>query len=273
MPASVPVLSMREGEYLLLEAELPGRGQETIGVLLYDPAEKRLEPRLRRDWDQVAEDEEAEVLETLAIDLENKIAEFGATEFLQWMEETLSNTVRLSERRPVVMGGFHSTLNRLYREHVPSTVQRFETHLPVYSLRAAAGRWGEQREEQAEPSEPEKWLETPPDLRLTEGMFVAQVVGRSMEPVIQDGSWCVFRAPVAGSRDGKHLLVVNRNESEPGGQRYTVKRYRSGKIHREDATWEHDRIRFEPLNPDYPPWEVGPEDRVEVLAEFIRVLD
>ena len=237
MPASATVLSMRKGEYLLLEAELPGRGLETIGVLLYDPEEHRLQPRLRRDWDRIAQDDEAEVLEMLAADLEDKIAEFGAEDFLGWLEGTLSDTVRLSERRPVAVGGFTGTLNRLYREHVPSTVQRFQTHLPVYSLRAAAGRWGEHMEEQAEPSEADDWLETPPGLRLTDGMFVAQVVGQSMEPLIPDGSWCVFRAPVVGSREGKRVLVANRNESESGGQRYTIKRYRSHKIQRDDGTW------------------------------------
>jgi phage repressor protein C with HTH and peptisase S24 domain len=153
---------------------------------------------------------------------------------------------------------------------VPSTVRQFQTHLPVFSLRAAAGRWGAESQEETEAQE---WFEAPADLRLTDGMFIAQVTGRSMEPVIPDGSWCVFRAPVVGSREGKRVLVINRNESESGGLRYTVKRYRSLKKRGEDESWEHQMIRFEPLNPDFPAWEVYPDDRVSVLAEFIRVLD
>ena len=31
-------------------------------------------------------------------------------------------------------------------------------------------------------------------------MFAAQIVGNSMEPVIPDGSYCLFRAPVEGTR-------------------------------------------------------------------------
>ena len=58
-----------------------------------------------------------------------------------------------------------------------------------------------------------------------------------------------------------------------GGQRYTVKRYRSHKVQRGDGTWEHGWIRFEPLNPEFPAWEVNSEQRVAVLAEFVRVLD
>ena len=265
---------MRQGEYLLLEAELPGRPSETIGVLLHDPSDGRLALRLRRDWDRLAEEDDAEVLEMLGHDLESKVADFGAARFLSWIEETLSNTVRVSEREPVAVGSFSATLDRLYRQHVPSTVQPFRTHLPVYSLRAAAGRWGEQMEAEAPPpaTDSDAWVEVPEDLRLTDGMFIAQVVGKSMEPVIPDGSWCVFRAPVVGSREGKRLLVINREESESGGQRYTVKRYRSHKVPREGDTWEHDSIRFEPLNPDFPAWDkVG--ERVAVLAEFVRVLD
>ncbi len=44
------------------------------------------------------------------------------------------------------------------------------------------------------------WVRAPENLRLHEGMFVATVVGRSMEPRIPDGSACIFRAPVTGSQ-------------------------------------------------------------------------
>jgi phage repressor protein C with HTH and peptisase S24 domain len=267
---SATVLSIRQGEYLLLEAELSGRGTETIGVLLYDAEEQRLEARLRRDWEAVADADDAEVLEALAADLEAKVAEFGADQFLRWIEDTLSLAIRVSERRTVALGSFTGTLNRLYREHVPSKVQPFLTHLPVYSLRAAAGRWSAENPEE---TEPEDWFEAPADLRLHQNMFIARVTGDSMEPAIPDGSLCVFRADVVGSRQGKRVLVINRNESEAGGLRYTVKRYHSKKPQRPDGTWEHEKIWFEPLNPDHDPWEVSPQDRFEVLAEFVRVLD
>jgi hypothetical protein len=32
-------------------------------------------------------------------------------------------------------------------------------------------------------------------------------------------------------------------------------------------------ILFEPLNPEFPKWEVSAGDRFEVIAEFLRVLD
>lgn len=59
-------------------------------------------------------------------------------------------------------------------------------------------------------------------------MFVIQVVGKSMEPAIPEGSYCLFRTPVEGTRQGKTVLVQLRDATDPEtDQRYTVKRYRS----------------------------------------------
>ena len=123
------------------------------------------------------------------------------------------------------------------------------------------------------PVEEEGWVEAPPGLRLSEDMFVAQVVGRSMEPHIPDGARCIFKARVAGSRQGKWLLIENFEESEAGGQRYTVKRYRSEKVYNEDGTWRHTRIILEPLNPEFEPWTIEEGHQCRVIAEFVCLLD
>jgi phage repressor protein C with HTH and peptisase S24 domain len=268
-----PVLTTREASYSILEVALPGRAPEPAGVLLYDPTEERLEVRLRRDWEELAEPEDVEVLELIEADLAAKVAEMGPAQVLEQLEETLSNVLRISGRETVVLGSFEATLNRLYRETIPATVLQFETHLPVYSCRAAAGRFGDQMQVEAE-----GWIEAPAGMKLTGDMFAARVVGRSMEPVIPDGSLCAFRARVVGSRQGKLLLVENFGESDEGGERYTVKRYRSSKRTGDKRTgdggeWEHERIVMEPLNPEFEPWEIREEDRVRVLAEFVRVLE
>lgn len=41
-----------------------------------------------------------------------------------------------------------------------------------------------------------EWVEVNGEHKPRPGMFVAQVVGRSMEPGIQDGAYCLFAAPV-----------------------------------------------------------------------------
>ena len=95
----------------------------------------------------------------------------------------------------------------------------------------------------------EDWIEAPADLRLTEDMFVAHVVGRSMEPRIPAGSLCIFRRNVTGSRQGRLVLVENYGET--GENRYTIKRYTSLKRQTGEEEWEHETIRLEPLNPEY----------------------
>src|SRR5512145_2693850 len=105
-------------------------------------------------------------------------------------------------------------------------------------------------------------------------MFVAQVVGKSMEPAIPDGADCLFRAPVEGSRQGKTVLVQLRDVTDPEtGQRYTVKRYESEKARRRDSG-RHERIALKPVNPHFAPIVLtgADEGQVNVVAELIEVL-
>ena len=106
-------------------------------------------------------------------------------------------------------------------------------------------------------------------------MFVAQVVGRSMEPAIPDGAYCLFVRPVEGTRQGRTVLVLLRDAADPEtGQRFTVKRYESEKVASEDGTWRHVRVLLKPINRDFQPIELTCEDEgsVEVVAEMIETL-
>lgn len=110
--------------------------------------------------------------------------------------------------------------------------------------------------------------------RLQPGMFVAQVLGRSMELGIPDGAWCLFRAPVEGSRQGKIVLVEHRDIHDPEtGGSYTVKRYRSRKAADAEG-WRHMEIRLEPENPEFAPIVLREADEGEVrmVAELVEVL-
>lgn len=264
--ASTSVAGTRAARYSLLTVELPGQEAVTAGVLLEDPSTDILHIRLRRDWEQLAP-EEAEVLSLLEDDLLARAAQMGAAKFLAQLEDTLSNTVRVSDRREAMVEDFPRALGRLYRQHVHAAAQPFITHLPRYSLAVAAGPFLENRV-----VEEEGWEEAPPGLRLTPEMFVARIAGRSMEPLIPDESLCVFRRGVTGSRQGRLVLVEALQQD--GSDRYTVKRYRSEKREKEAGEWSHQRIRLEPLNPQFEAWDLDPaEDRYRILAEFVQVLD
>jgi len=118
--------------------------------------------------------------------------------------------------------------------------------VPVFDLKIAAGDFSK-----------EQWLEDcqyaelPDHFTAKPGFFLAQVVGESMNRRIPNGSWCLFREPLAGSRDGKVVLVQSRDiqDHEMGGQ-FTVKVYRSDKSQSEDS-WQHQEIRLEPDSRDH----------------------
>jgi phage repressor protein C with HTH and peptisase S24 domain len=257
----------KPGEFSLLTAELPGSGAQTVGVLLLDPGTDNLYVRMRRDWEEIASDEDAEVLTELEDDLALKSREMGGTALLQFLEEHASATLRVSDRETVTVRDFDKMLNELYREHVPSHVLRFRTHLPRFSLAVAAGPFLTNPED----VQAEEWVETPPDLKLDDDMFIARIQGHSMEPRIPDGSLCVFRRNVVGSRNGRLVLV--RNSELADDNQYTVKRYRSEKAMSEEGFLQ-TRIRLESLNPAYPSWDLDrDEEKYQVVAEFVRVLE
>ena len=147
---------------------------------------------------------------------------------------------------------------------------RFVTHLPVYSLKAAAGYFGDGHEVEAE-----GWVDvSAADVgALDESMFVSEVIGRSMEPRIPDRSLCVFRPIGAGTRNGKIVLAQHRDIADPEtGGSYTVKRYRSAKRNVDGEAV--GTIELRPLNREYQPiilTNVSDED-VTIIGELVEVL-
>lgn len=265
MPSTPSITQLEFGEALRLDLALPGERPVAIGVALHEPATGELRFRLRQDWETFVPEEDLDYVTALEADLQAKSREMGGTALLAWLEEHCSHLLRLSARERVVVSRPEATLGRLYREQVPSAVQQFRTHLPWYGLRAAAGHFSGQQT-----VEPEGWIEVP-GRRLKPNQFVATVVGQSMLPLIPDGSLCVFEANVTGSRQGRLVLVENR--AAGGGERYTVKRYRSEKVPHPDGGWKHERILLEPLNPDFEAWELTEGDDLAVIAEFQYVLE
>jgi len=251
--------------YSVLAVAIPGQEPVNAGILLEDPQSDRLYIRMRRDWERFAP-EEADFLSEIEGDLAGKAAELGAARLLEAIEDSLSNLLRVSSREPVEVRDFEQSLARLYREHVRANVIEFVTHLPRYSLAVAAGKFLENQEVTAE-----GWDEAPGDLRITPDMFVARIQGRSMEPKIPDGSLCVFRFGVAGSRQGR--LVLAERLGGGANDRYTVKRYRSEKRATGEGEWSHARITLEPLNLEFESWDLDPEQDFRIIAEFVRVLD
>jgi SOS-response transcriptional repressor LexA len=273
MAPVIPIRARTRGEYVLLQLALPGEPVHHIGVLLLDadPDSGRHALRLRKQWQDLADAEDAAYLAALERDFQDKIAEMGARRLLQSWEDSLSHVLRVSQRESVPVDSFTRVADRIFERHVEKlAVERFRTHLPLYTLRAAAGKFGA---DESVDEEPEDWVRAPEGMRLGEGMFVAHVEGRSMEPRIPDGSLNIFRGstgggPLVGSRQGKIVLA----ELIGVHERYTVKRYTSRKTPAGEDSWAHDSIVLEPLNPEYEALVLTP-DQLRVVAEWIQTLE
>jgi hypothetical protein len=152
----------------------------------------------------------------------------------------------------------------------PPAEERFVQYVPVYDLEAAAGLWGPDHT----PSEV-GWMHIV-GRRLKPGMFAARVLGRSMEPKIPSGAWCLFRECPPGSREARIVLVQFHSMSDPErGGRYTIKKYHSEKVMTEEG-WSHQRIELRPLNsdPTYQPILVTEVEAPElmIVGEFVAVV-
>ena len=179
-----------------------------------------------------------------------------------WMAEEAYRRLRVDEPTPA------KPKLRLV-EGIPR--ERYVQCVPLVPLKVAAGAFGNP---QHVVDNDWQWVEPGTDRPLRSGMFVAQVVGQSMEPAIPDGSYCLFAAPVTGSRQGRTVLVQLRSAVDPEtGHSYTVKRYESEKTADGDI-WRHTRIWLKPNNPAFAPIELEESDEgtVQVIAELIEVL-
>ena len=158
------------------------------------------------------------------------------------------------------------------------TGHEYKDALPVYSLKAACGKFGEGQD-----VEPLGWVDVPAKKGMSEGWFVIQAVGKSMESKIPDNSYCVFKPVSAGTKNGKILLVQhhdindndNDNDNDTGGS-YTLKKYYSLTEINDDGE-EQKTIELRPLNRDYEIMKFKSldedyEGQFMVVGEFVKVL-
>ncbi len=163
-----------------------------------------------------------------------------------------------------------------YRSNVialrlPVKLEPYVNAVPLYDLQAAAGGFSELQRVAHE-----NWVAVPPGTRMSPGLFACRVVGESMNKIIPNGSTCLFRANLAGSRHGKIVLVECADiQDEETGSRYTVKEYESIKTDTGDG-WQHTKIFLKPRshNAGFATLELNEdnEHRYHVVGEFLRVI-
>ena len=172
----------------------------------------------------------------------------------------------------------HNTEKLLFTEKV-KTIEicediipedQFSEYLPLYTIQAACGYFGEGDEVNKL-----GWIKVSNLGKLDKNMFVVQAKGNSMEPTIHDGDYCVFRANPVGSRQGKIVLTqhINFYDGDNVGN-YSIKTYTSLKKYSETGEWEHEKIVLEPKNKDYKSISIDNVDcnEFKVIGEFIGII-
>lgn len=165
-----------------------------------------------------------------------------------------------------------------FRRVAREEVKPYVNAVPVIDLKFAAGMFGDSQV--FDPSDAE-WVAAPDGVKPREGLFIAQVVGESMNRRIPNGAWCLFQANPAGSKQGKVVVAQHRSihDVDLGGS-YTVKVYESrkavGAAGDGDEAWHHERIVLKPDSSDsaYAPitFDGREMEGLSIVAELMRVL-
>lgn len=186
----------------------------------------------------------------------------------------------LDENQPIVDYDKNSELEKVFSADIiefPATKEKYVSYVPLYSLKATAGKFDLDQFCSSGNGENDCWVKVN-NHRLGINMFVLKVIGHSMEPKIKDGDYCLFRAgdALGGSRHGRIVLAQHRSIIDPDtNARFTVKQYYSEKKYDELDNFVHVCIKLKPLNPDYDVIVIDHvlhDDELRIIAEFVSVL-
>jgi hypothetical protein len=169
-----------------------------------------------------------------------------------------------------------------FRRLRPDEVRPFENSVPLYDLQIAAGRFGDEtlvdemaQEDEVQRPEDFTWVELPREFRPGRGLFVARVVGESMNRRIPNGAWCLFRLTSKPTSRVRPIVARLEGQTDPETGRYTIKLCDSEKDFRDDESFETRKIILRPQSSDpaFQPIVLSPEGgKIIVVAELLAVL-
>lgn len=167
---------------------------------------------------------------------------------------------------------FNEVEDELIKENIK--IIPFVNSVPLYSLKIPAGEF-KLNERDLE----KQLILVPEGLKITQDHFACQIIGNSMNKIVQDGQIALFRKYQAGSRNGLMVLVEYYNYQDiEYGSCYTFKEYYSQKIISEEG-WKHENIILKPksYDPSYQDIIIDPESinegNFKVIGIFERVLE
>lgn len=181
--------------------------------VLSDVGRRIAELRARRGWTQDVLAERLEVSAKYVQSIERG-QENLTLETLAGIAAELGVSLSTLTRRPVTerrVGRPAKDARALPFEEVePSPDDLYRRCIPLVALEARAGARDEARS-----VETAAWVVPTTQKRLAPGMFVARIVGRSMEPEIPSGAWGLFRAVAQLPTAGSVVLAQHRESDDP----------------------------------------------------------
>ncbi|PXY46757.1 DNA/RNA helicase domain-containing protein [Flavobacterium hydrophilum] len=143
-------------------------------------------------------------------------------------------------------------------------VKPYVNSVPLVDITAAAGNFSD-----LQIHSDFEWIELPFNIAVKEGYFVCKIEGESMNKIIPNGSYCLFKKDSGGSRNGKIVLVESMNIQDADfGAGYTVKEYHSTK-NTENDQWNHQTITLKPLSFNSEYYEIELKDDE---LEYLKVI-
>lgn len=161
--------------------------------------------------------------------------------------------------------------NKTQQEKIVTILDEPTEHtVPFYDLEIAAGNFSD-----FQIAGDTKYIEVP-DLSSPEDYFICKVIGESMNKIIPNGSYCLFKKYIGGSRNGLITLVEGSEifDSETGSN-YTIKEYSSKKA-TDDEGWHHEEITLKPLSiQSFEPIVLRDEETMNfrVIGVFVKILN
>lgn len=154
-------------------------------------------------------------------------------------------------------------------------VKPYKNSVPLFDFYAAAGEFSPIKN-QAEIHNHD-WISIPEFQKVNESYFACQIFGESMNKVIKNGSYCLFKKDDGGTRNGKIVLVEHYDIQDiDSGTRFTIKEYKSEKELTEEG-WKHKSITLSPRSYDEKYQDIVLEkeqlERFKVVGIFVCVLE
>ncbi|MBN1115205.1 MAG: helix-turn-helix domain-containing protein [Oligoflexia bacterium] len=144
-------------------------------------------------------------------------------------------------------------------------------YVPYFDLHVAAGVF----DENTEPPAPAGYIRVEGVNNRNGEYFVSKITGTSMEPLIPDGSFCLFKKYGGGSRQGKIMLVRAAGVADPeSGSSFVIKRYKRLGPVSDDRERSGIEIHLLSENKKFPPIILKgiSDQQINTPCEFVRTI-